>query len=387
MARRKICVVTGSRAEYGLLYWLMKEIREDADLELQVIATGMHLSPEFGLTYRAIEEDGFSIDAKVEMLLSSDTSVGVAKSMGLGTIGFADAFERLSPDIVVLLGDRFEILSAAQAALVMRIPVAHISGGEITEGAMDDSIRHAITKMSHFHFVAAEAYRKRVIQMGEEPGRVINTGDPGLDNIRRLNLLERTELGRQIGFDLSDPFFLVTYHPVTLSDVDPIVSMKALCDALDHFPDYKVIFTKPNADMGGREIAASVDAYAATNQEKVYACQSLGQIRYLSAMRHCTAVIGNSSSGIVEAPGMKKPTVNIGDRQNGRLKADSIIDCPEEKEAIVEAIELAISPAFRTRAEQVVSLYGDSNASTRIKAFLKEADYAACMQKRFHDLP
>jgi UDP-N-acetylglucosamine 2-epimerase (non-hydrolysing)/GDP/UDP-N,N'-diacetylbacillosamine 2-epimerase (hydrolysing) len=387
MPKRKIAVVTGSRAEYGLLYWLMTEIKNDPDLQLQVIATGMHLAPEFGLTYKAIEADGFIIDAKVEMLLSSDTSVGVAKSIGLGVIGFADAIDRLRPDILVLLGDRFEILAAAQAAMVARIPVAHVSGGEVTEGAIDDSIRHAITKMAHFHFVAAEPYRKRVIQMGEHPERVINCGDPGLDNLKRLKLLSRLELERQLDFSLGAQYFLVTYHPATLSMVDPKMAMQELCAALDHFPHVKIIMTKPNADMGGRELAKMVDEYASKYPDRIFASTSLGQIRYLSAMKHCDVVIGNSSSGIVEAPGLHKPTVNLGARQNGRLKATSIIDCSEQRRAIIDAIELALSPEFGKKAAKTKSLYGDCNASRQMKEFFKHVDYGFCMNKGFYDSP
>lgn len=387
MKKRTICIVTGSRAEYGLLYWLMKEIQADSALQLQIIATGMHLSPEFGLTYKAIEADGFRIDAKVEMLLSSDTPVGVAKSVGLGVIGFADAYERLRPDIVVLLGDRFEILAAAQAALVAEIPIAHISGGEVTEGAMDDSIRHAITKMAFFHFVAAEPYRARVIQMGEHPARVINCGDPGLDNIERLKLLSREELELQLDFSLGNQCFLVTYHPATLGNTDPVAAMRELAAALDRFPQAQIIITKPNADMGGRELGKMVDEYAAQHAGRVYACTSLGQLRYLSAMKHCHVVIGNSSSGIVEAPGMKKPTVNIGDRQKGRLRARSIIDCAENEKAITQSIELALSAEFGKVVAQAESLYGNSNASGQIKEFLKSTNCTAGTSKGFFDIP
>lgn len=384
---RKICIVTGSRAEYGLLYWLMKEIQVDPDLRLQVVATGMHLSPEFGLTYRVIEQDGFNLDAKVEMLLSSDTPVGVAKSVGLGTIGFADVYDRLRPDIVVVLGDRFEILAAAQAAMVAEIPIAHISGGEVTEGAIDDSIRHAVTKMSYFHFVAAEAYRARVIQMGEHPSRVINCGDPGLDNLERLTLLSRDELARELKFPLGSHYFLVTYHPATLGSLDPVSAMQELTTALDRFPHVQIVITKPNADAGGRELGKMVDEYSARHPGRVFACTSLGQLRYLSAMKHCDVVVGNSSSGIVEAPGLKKPTVNMGDRQKGRLRASSIIDCAESAEAITEAIGIALSKEFAQVVSQTESLYGNSNASNQIKDFLKRADCPKRISKRFYDVP
>lgn len=381
---RKICIVTGTRAEYGLLYWLMKEILADTDLELQLIVTGMHLSPEFGLTYRTIEEDGFEIKAKVEMLLSSDTPVGIAKSIGLGVIGFADALERLKPDVMVALGDRYEILAAAQAALVARIPVAHIHGGETTEGAIDESIRHAITKMSRLHFVAAEPYRTRVIQLGEHPDTVFNVGALGIENIKRLQLLGRQQLEQSINFELGNTCFLVTYHPATLGTIEPAAAMQALLDALNHFPEAKIIFTKPNSDTNGRVLNQMIDEYAQHNKERVAVFTSMGQLRYLSALQFADAVIGNSSSGIIEAPACNTPTVNIGDRQSGRLKADSIVDCLETTESIISAINKVISPAFRDRVNQGVSLYGYGESASRIKGYLKQINLKAA--KRFYDL-
>jgi len=383
MTRRKICIVTGTRAEYGLLRWIMREIQSDPDLELQVIATCMHLSPEFGLTYQAIEEDGFQIDARVEMLLSSDTAVGVTKSMGLGMIGFADAFNHLRPDIVVVLGDRFEILAAASAAMIARIPLAHISGGEVTRGAIDDSIRHAITKMATYHFPGAEVYRKRIIRMGEQPANVMNFGDPGLDNLHRLPLLSRDVLERELRFPLGHPVFLVTYHPATLGSMKPELALTELLQALDRFPNSQVIFTKPNADAGGRILANMIDEFGAARPDRVLVVTSLGQVRYLSAMKHCDLVIGNSSSGIVEAPALKKASVNIGSRQDGRLRASSVIDCPEKSEAIVSAIERALSSKFQEFVANAESLYGDSDASRRIVAFLKQADMPG--PKQFYD--
>lgn len=387
MNNRKICVVTGSRAEYGLLYWLMKEVTDDPALELQVVATGMHLAPEFGLTYRAIEADGFTIDTKVEMLLSSDTVTGISKSIGLGVIGFADAFERLQPDVVVLLGDRFEIMAAAQAAFIAGIAIAHISGGEVTTGAVDDVIRHCISKMSRYHFVAAEAYRQRVIQLGEQPDSVFNVGDPGLDNIARLPLLGQKELGSAIGFDTARPYFLVTFHPVTTGDVDAAASLQELLSVLDGYPSHGVILTKANADMGGREMNRLIDEYAAARQDRVLAVTSLGQLRYLSAMKHCAAVIGNSSSGIVEAPAMHVPTVNIGSRQHGRLKADSILDCADNKASIAKAVAQALTSEFREKVSSTVSLYGDCDATSRICATLKKVSLDRKHPKVFYDLP
>jgi len=381
---RKICVVTGTRAEYGLLYWLMKEIQDDTGLQLQLIVTGMHLSPEFGLTYRAIEEDGFAIDAKVEMLLSSDTPVGIAKSIGLGVIGFADALDRLKPDIMVVLGDRYEILAATQAALVARIPVAHIHGGETTEGAIDESIRHAVTKMSHLHFVASELYRTRVIQLGEHPDTVFNVGALGIENIKRLRLLDRSQLEQSINFELGTSCFLVTYHPATLGTVEPAVAMQALLDALDLFPDIKIIFTKPNSDTDGRILIQMIDEYALLNKGRVAVFTSMGQVGYLSALQFVDAVIGNSSSGIIEAPACNIPTVNIGDRQSGRLKADSIIDCQETTESIVTAINKALSSPFREGVKQGVSLYGYGESALHIKNRLKQTTLSCT--KRFYDL-
>lgn len=381
---RKICVVTGTRAEYGLLYWLMKEIQADGDLQLQLVVTGMHLSPEFGLTYKIIEQDGFVIDAKVEMLLSSDTPVGVAKSLGLGVIGFADVLERLQPDQLVVLGDRYEILAAVQAALAARIPVAHIHGGETTEGAIDESIRHAITKMSHVHFVAAEPYRARVIQLGEQPDRVFNVGAPGLDNIRRLQLLDRERLEEAIGFKLGTLNFLVTYHPATLGAISPRNAMQELLKALDQFSGARIIFTKPNSDADGRIIGQLIDEYAQSHQGRVIVFTSMGQVRYLSAMQHVDAVIGNSSSGIIEAPAFNVPTVNIGERQAGRLRSDSVIDCFESAESIASAICQAISPSFIESIRSMVPMYGSGNASVEIKNYLKSIRLGTI--KRFYDL-
>jgi UDP-N-acetylglucosamine 2-epimerase (non-hydrolysing)/GDP/UDP-N,N'-diacetylbacillosamine 2-epimerase (hydrolysing) len=381
---RKICVVTGTRAEYGLLYWLMKEIQADRDLQLQLIVTGMHLSPEFGLTYRTIEEDGFAIDAKVEMLLSSDTPVGIAKSIGLGVIGFADALERLKPDVLVLLGDRYEVLAAAQAALVARISVAHIHGGETTEGAIDESIRHSITKMSHLHFVAAEPYRTRVIQLGEHPDTVFNVGALGIENIKRLQLLDKIKLEQSINFELGTTCFLVTYHPATLGATTPQIAMQALLNALDMFPNAKIIFTKPNSDTNGRIMGQMIDEYALHNKGRVAVFTSMGQVRYLSALKLVDAVIGNSSSGIIEAPACNIPTVNIGDRQSGRLKASSIIDCLETTASIVAAINKALSHSFRDEIKRGVSPYGYGESALHIKDSLKQANLSCT--KRFYDL-
>lgn len=383
---RKICVITGTRAEYGLLFWLISELQNDIDIQLQLIVTGMHLSPEFGLTYKIIEQDGFYINEKIEMLLSSDTPVGIAKSIGLATISFAECFERLKPDIIVVLGDRFEILAASQAAMVARIPVAHIHGGEITEGLIDEAIRHSVTKMAHLHFVAAEPYRKRVIQLGEQPANVFNFGAIGIENLCKLELLNKEEFEKSIGFSLGSINFLVTYHPVTLSRLGPQNGMKALFNAFDYFPQARVIFTKPNSDTDGRLISQMIDEYVETHKERAIAFTSLGQLRYLSAIRHVDVVIGNSSSGLIEVPFFKKPTVNIGARQSGRLKAASVIDCMETSEDITRAISIALSAEFQKILKQGNSPYGSGNVSKRIVEVLKEANLDNIIMKKFYNI-
>ncbi len=384
--QRKICIVTGTRAEYGHLYWLMHEIKEDTGLELQVIATGAHLSPEFGLTYKTIEADGFAISAKVEMLLSSDSSIGITKSMGLGLIGFADVLAQLAPDLLVVLGDRYESFVAAQAAMIARIPIAHLHGGETTEGAIDEAIRHAITKMAHLHFVAAESYRARVIQLGETPKSVFNFGAPGLDHIQRLPLLTKHEFEEALDFKLGTVNFLLTYHPVTLSTEGPQQAVEELLTALDQFPEAHIIITKQNADTEGRIIGELLDAYGARYPQRVKIYTSLGQLRYLSAIQHTNVVIGNSSSGLTEAPAMKKATVNIGERQAGRLKASSVIDCLENSNSIVVAIRKALSPEFQQTLARVKSPYGIGNVAVRIKDILKKQDLKRILFKKFYNI-
>lgn len=382
---RKICVVTGTRAEYGLLCPTMKLLKEAEDIALQLIATGMHLSPEFGLTWKIIHDEGFAIDEKVEMLLSSDTAVGIAKSLGLGVIGFADAYERLKPDCVLLLGDRYEILAAAQAAYIHRIPIAHIGGGETTEGAMDEAIRHAISKMAHLHFTGVALYTRRVIQLGEDPERVFTVGATGLDAIKSTPRMGRDELEEELGFKLRATNFLVTYHPATLGE-SPEVAFASLLRALDRFPEAGVLFTYPNSDAGGRVLIDKVQDYVRENEGRCRGYVSLGQLRYLSAMARVDLVIGNSSSGIIETPAFHIPTVNIGDRQKGRLRADSVIDCGCSTEEIVIAITLGLSPDFRKKAAMAQNPYGDGNAAERIVEILKEYDFSESLQKRFYDV-
>lgn len=383
---RKVCVITGTRAEYGLLRWVMQGIKDEPDLTLQVIATGMHLSPEFGLTYREIENDGVQIDRKVEMLTSSDTSVGIAKSMGLGLIGFSDALNELKPDLIVVLGDRFEIFSAVSAALVARIPVAHLHGGETTEGAFDEAFRHAITKMSHLHFVAAEEYRQRVIQLGEQPDRVFLVGGFGIDNIKRLKLLDRAALEASLGFNFGSKNLLITYHPVTLENSTAVEQMAELLHAMAELADTKLIFTMPNADTDGRVLIQMINDFVAQHSN-ARAYTTLGQLRYLSCIALVDGVVGNSSSGLLEVPSFKKGTVNVGDRQRGRLQAGSVINCEPTRQGIATAMEKLYSTEFQSGLSEVLNPYGDGGASERVVSVLKQAALNDVVKKRFHDLP
>lgn len=382
---RKICVATGSRAEYGLLRWVMQGIKDAPELTLQIIATGMHLSPEFDLAYRDIERDGFRIDRKVEMLLSSDTPVGVVKSMGLGMIGFADALHELQPDLMVVLGDRFEMFSAVSAALVARIPVAHLHGGETTEGAFDESIRHSITKMSHLHFVAAEEYRQRVIQLGEQPDRVFLVGGLGIDNINRLKLLDRAELEGALDFKLGPKNLLITFHPVTLENATAADQIAELLAALEGLTGTRLIFTMPNADTDGRVLIQMIERFVAKHSN-ARAYTSLGQVRYLSCIRHVDGVVGNSSSGLIEAPSFKKGTINIGDRQRGRLKADSVIDCGPDRQSIAMALQRLYSLSFQATLKTVCNPYGEGGASEKIVRVLQDYPLESILKKSFHNL-
>jgi UDP-N-acetylglucosamine 2-epimerase (non-hydrolysing)/GDP/UDP-N,N'-diacetylbacillosamine 2-epimerase (hydrolysing) len=382
---RKICVITGSRAEYGLLSRLMQAIKDDADLQLQVIATNMHLSPEFGLTYREIEADGFTIDKKVQMLLSSDTSNATTKSVGLATIGFADAYEDLKPDLIVVLGDRFEILAAVSAALFYKIPVAHLHGGEITEGAYDDCIRHAITKMSHLHFTSTEAYRKRVIQLGEHPSRVFNVGAIGVENIKRVPLMNKDELEASLDFQFTDKCLLVTYHPVTLENSSAEGQSENLLQALDKFPEYKVIFTMPNSDTNGRIIMQKINDYVSSHPNRCKAFKSLGLKRYLSALKYVTAVVGNSSSGIIEVPSFGIPTLNIGNRQKGRIAADSVYHCGTSQKDITAALEYILTDEFRELASHKDNPYEKEDTLNSILKALKQCPLDNLLIKHFHD--
>lgn len=385
MIQRKICVVTGTRAEYGLLYWLMKEIEADDTLELQLIVTGMHLSPEFGLTYRTVEEE-FKIDKKIEMLLSSDTSVGISKSMGLAQISFAEAYEDLQPDILVVLGDRYEIFSAVSAAMIARIPIAHLHGGETTEGAFDESIRHSITKMSHLHFTATQEYKNRVIQLGEHPSKIFNVGGMGIENIKRLQLLNKEEFEQSIDFKLNKKNILVTFHPVTLESSSAKEQFSELLDAIDELEETHIIFTKANSDTDGRIINNMIDEYVSNNKTKSVCFTSLGQLRYLSALQYIDMMVGNSSSGLIEAPSFKIATINIGDRQKGRIMAKSVIASEPMKKNILDAFEKVYSKEFQDILKTSINPYGDGCASKKIIETIKQIGLNNILKKSFYDL-
>lgn len=386
--KKKICFITATRAEYGLLKPVMAKAAADPEMELQILVLGMHLSPEFGFTYREIEKDGFVISKKTETLLSSDTPAGISKSMGLTMISVTDALLELAPDMAVVLGDRYEIFAAVSAAYTLRIPVAHLAGGEITAGALDEGFRHSISKMSRLHFTANEAYRRRVIQLGEAPETVFAAGDTGAENIRRQTLLGRAEIEAELGIKPDEPYFLITYHPVTLGQGDAAAEVAALISACAAFPDIRLVVTAANADAAGRQINQKWKEYQAAEPERIRLFSSLGQLRYLSAMKYCRAVLGNSSSGILEAPTMGRPSVNIGSRQEGRLRAESVIDCPPETKAIQAAIDKALSPEYQSGIRFQNTPYGQGEETSEriireIKRFLAQSQQPG---KRFYDL-
>ncbi len=382
--RRKIAVVTGSRAEYGLLYWVLRDLQDHPEVELQLIVTGMHLAPEFGLTVREIERDGLPIAARVEMLLSGDSPGSTTKSMALGLMGMSDALARLEPDLLLVLGDRFEIMAAAQAAMIHNIAIAHIAGGDTTEGAFDEAIRHAITKMAHLHLVTTQTSADRVRQMGEDPARVLVVGSPGLDQLRRRPLLDRVALAESLGAPLGRRNLLITFHPVTLEGGEGRQQQRELLSVLEHLSDDTVCwFTLPNADTGGRALAADLQAWAA-GRANVRVFASLGQLRYLSLMNVVDVVLGNSSSGLYEAPSFRRPTVNIGDRQRGRLAAASVLHC----EPSAESISAALQRAWTLDCTNVVNPYGDGHSSARIvKALLELPLGPSLLKKQFHLIP
>ncbi len=379
----KICIATGTRAEYGLLKPLIDKIKADKFFQLQLLVTGAHLSPEFGSTYNQIRADGYDCLEKVEMLLSSDTATGIVKSMGLGMIGYADVFERLQPDLLIILGDRYEMLSIASAAIIFKIPIAHLHGGELTEGAFDDAIRHAITKMSALHFTSTEAYSNRVIQMGEQPENVHNVGAIGLDNIKSLPLLSKTALEKQLERKFLKYTYLITFHPETLADSPVDIQLKELLNALDKQENSFFIFTKANADTNGRVINKMIDAYVNKNSKKAVAYNSLGQLRYLSAMKHCSAVVGNSSSGIIEAPSFNKPVINIGDRQKGRIQGKNTFNVTANSGAIDNAF---LKIRMQSIKEEVANPYGNGNTSNKIMDIIYKTDLKNLGHKSFYNL-
>ncbi len=390
---RKICFVTGTRAEYGILSGLMKKFKEDSETQLQVIATNMHLSPEFGMTVNEIEADGFKVDKRVEMMVSSDTSVGTVKSMGLGLIGFADAFADLHSDMVVILGDRYEMLAVASAAQIFGIPVVHLHGGEITEGAVDDSIRHAITKLSTLHFASTEEYRNRIIQMGEAPERVFNAGSIAADEISGFEPMSKEELEDSLGIKLAEDYVIVTFHPVTRQPGEAESQVKAMLSALDEvvlkdadFNKVKVLFTLPNSDAEGREIKAMILRWCDANVGRTLAVTSLGRTRYYSAVSHSAAVVGNSSSGLLEAPSFGVPTLNIGDRQKGRARGNTVIDCKADKEDIVAGLRSVLSPEFREKVrKEGVNPYYNPGSLDLIFREIKASHFPPHYAKPFHD--
>ncbi|WP_027624880.1 UDP-N-acetylglucosamine 2-epimerase [Clostridium lundense] len=368
---RKILVVTGTRAEYGLLYWTMKAIEEDKDLELQLIATGNHLVPEYGLTIEQIKKDGFNIDEEIDMMISSNNKSAVLKSMGIEMIQLASAFDRLKPDILLILGDRYETFVAATCAMMMNIPIAHMNGGESTEGLIDEQIRHAITKMAHIHLAGAEYYKERIIKMGEESWRVHNVGQSGVESIKRINFMSKEELEKQLNIKFNREVFLVTYHPVTLDLDNTEYQIDQLIKALKKY-DAQIIFTYPNADFGSKIIIDKIKKYESLN-ENVNIIYSLGQLKYLSLLKYSDIIIGNSSSGIIEAPVFNIPVVNIGDRQKGRIRNKNIIDCGYNENDIIKAIDIALNDnSFRSQLNYIENVYGDGNTSKRIVHILKD---------------
>jgi GDP/UDP-N,N'-diacetylbacillosamine 2-epimerase (hydrolysing) len=383
---KKICVVTGTRAEYGLLYWLLKGIEEDPELALQLLVTGMHLSPEWGYTYKEIERDGFSIHKKIEILLASDSVVGISKAVGLGLIGFAEAFAELQPDIVLLLGDRFEVLAAATAACMSNLPIAHLNGGETTLGTQDEAIRHAVTKMAHLHFTSNEVYRRRIIQLGEQPHRVFSVGAMSIENIKRLPLLSKEAFEESIQFKLAARNLLVTFHPATLEGGAALAQFRSVLEVLDEQTDTGLIFTLPNADAGSHALVELLREWVAERPQKACLFASLGMIRYLSAMQFVDAVVGNSSSGIVEAPSFGIGTINIGDRQEGRIKAGSVIDCAPDAESIRQAFAILYSPSFQEGLKEVENPFGSGTTSAAILKVLKAVDPHSLLKKPFYDL-
>ena len=385
---RKICVVTGTRAEYGLMSRLIRLINDSDKTQLQLIATNMHLSPRFGNTYLEIEADGIKIDKKVPIIDDSapDTAVETLYSMSKALSGFAEAYAELKPDLVVVLGDRYEILAAATAALIERIPVAHLHGGEITEGAYDDAIRHSITKMSHLHFTSTEEYRRRVIQLGEQPERVFNVGALGVENIKKLPLMSKEEIEREIDFEIDGNTILVTYHPVTLGNRTAKEDIDDFIAALEERKDLRVIFTMPNSDTGGQFIVDAINGFVTRNSDRAKAYKSLGVLRYLSVMKQVAAVVGNSSSGLLEVPSFGIPTLNIGDRQNGRIAAESVYNSAPDKDSVLKGLEKVLSKEFRELAYVVRNPYEKANTAEEIFKVISTYPLNGINQKKFYNI-
>jgi len=383
---RRICIYTSTRAEWGLLKGVAELIRLSDDLELQLLVSGSHLSERYGMTVHEIEAGGFEVDAKMDILQFDDSPLGICRSMGLAMGGYGEALQQVNPDLLVVLGDRYESFCVAAAAQILRIPIAHIHGGETTEGAVDEAFRHSITKMAHLHFPCCEEYRRRIIQLGENPERVFNVGALGVENIRQVQLMERDELAQSTGFNLNRPFFLVTFHPVTLEKATAGGQFDQLLRALEQFPNHGIIFTKANSDTDGGIVNDKIEAHAAQHPERCLAVASLGLQRYLSAMNLCDAVIGNSSSGILEAPAFQMPTVNIGDRQKGRIRTPNIIDCDPDSALIGEAIQQALDSGFRESLQGMIHPCEQENTAEQIVEKLQEAKLDGLLKKTFYDM-
>lgn len=386
---KRVCVFTGTRAEYGLLAGLMKAIQSDTDLELRLVVSGSHLSPDHGMTCREIEEDGFLIDEKVEVLLSSDSATGISRSMGLGLMGYSDAINRIKPDVAVILGDRYEALAFAIAAVLVQVPILHIHGGEASFGSIDDSFRHCITKLSHLHCVCAETYRSRVVQLGENPETVFNVGSLGVENIKKIKLLSEAELCKILGFQDRSPYFLITFHPDAVSAERTSDQFEELLAALCHpaFYEYKLVFTHANSDANGQIINQRIKSFVSDHPHRAVSFVSMGKLRYLSALKHTAAVVGNSSSGILEAPGFKTPVVNIGSRQDGRIRSDNVIDCIPDAEAIVMAVKKAVSKPFVSSLSSMKNPFEKENTAGQIRDLIHETDFEKIGYKQFFDLP
>ena len=385
MSKRKICIITGSRADYGLLYWIIKEVESDQDLELQLIVTGMHLSADFGLTYKEIEGE-FKIEKKIDIQISSDTSIGISRSMSIAQKLFSEALIELEPNIIIVLGDRFEIFSAVCAAMIAKIPIAHIHGGEITQGSWDDCMRHCITKMSFLHFTAYDESYKRVLQLGEDPNRVFNIGGVGVENIKKLKLLSKNEFEKSIKFKLNKKNILITFHPVTLEDNTSKKQFQELLDAIEGLEDTHIIFTKTNSDLNGKIINKMINKFTTANPEISIGFSSLGQLRYLSALQYVDAVIGNSSSGLMEVPSFKIGTINIGSRQKGRMRGSSVIDCLPNKIDIKNSIDQIYSEQFQNSLKDTKNPYDKGFSSKKIVGILKNFQIPKTLMKKFYDI-